>query len=53
MTMYFIDEDDMDNMEDIFETEDIRKLGYGDDDEADDDDDADEDDDEWEEEDDF
>ena len=52
MTMYFIDEDDMDNMEDIFETESIRKFGV-DDDDSDDDDDADEDDDEWEEEDDF
>ena len=49
--MYFIDEDDMDNIEDIFETESIRK--FGDEDESDDDDDADEDDDEWEEEDDF
>jgi len=52
MTMYFIDEDDVGDMEDIFETDDIRKL-VGDDDDSDDDDDADEDDDEWEEEDDF
>ena len=52
MTMYFIDEDDVGDMEDIFETESIRK--FADDDEGgDDDDDADEDDDEWEEEDDF